>query len=107
MRRQRRRSADRTSGIPVPGAQLIFVALPILAIACYGVIRGRTLPLAIASNFSFLYAAFLVFSWYRIERPPSLQASLAPIAIPSGPTLYTLSILVGCSLLSFLVSHLL
>ena len=70
IRRQRRRSADRTSGIPVPGAQLIFVALPILAIACYGVIRGRTLPLAIASNFSFLYAAFLGFSWYRIEGPP-------------------------------------
>ena len=31
-----------------------------------------------------VYAVFLGFSWYRIERPPSLVASSAPIAIPSG-----------------------
>jgi len=93
--------------IAVPASQLLFIALPIFALACYGSARNRTLPLAIASNLSFVYASFLAFSWYRIERLPLLQASLAPIAIPSGATLFTLSVLLGCSLLSFLVSHLL
>ena len=93
--------------IAVPASQLVFIALPIFALACYGSARNRTLPLAIASNLSFVYASFLAFSWFRIERLPLLQASLAPIAIPSGATLFTLSVLLGCSLLSFVVSHLL
>ncbi len=91
----------------VPGSQLIFIALPIFVAACYGFIRGRALPLALASNLSFAYAAFLLVSWNMVEKTASLQASLAVIVIPSGASFYTLSILLGCSVLSFVVSHLL
>jgi hypothetical protein len=90
----------------VPWSQFIVVTLPIFVIAGYGYVRRRMLPLAVASNLSLLYALFLGFSWYRIERPPSLLASLAPIAIPSGSTLSMLSVLLGASLVSFVVSHL-
>lgn len=92
--------------VAIPNAQFILIAMPIFMVACYGIIRNQTLPLAIASNLSFLYAAFLALSWYRIERLPSLLASLAPNAMPSGPTLYTLSVLLGASLVSSVVSHL-
>src|SRR5437588_481729 len=60
--------------IRIPASQLILIALPIFVVACYGFIRNRKLPLAIASNLSFTYASFLVFSWYRVELLPSVQA---------------------------------
>jgi hypothetical protein len=91
----------------MPGAQLVLIALAIFATAVFALIRERRLALAIASNLSLLYAAFLAFSWYRIVRLPFLQVSSAPVAIPIGPTLCTLSIVLGCALLSFFVSHLL
>jgi hypothetical protein len=92
--------------IPLPCAQLVVITLPIILMADYGYLRERPLLLAIASNLSLVYAVFLGFSWYRIERPPSLLASSAPIAIPSGSTLSTLSVLLAASLVSFVVSHL-
>jgi hypothetical protein len=90
----------------VPGAQLILFALPILLTACYGCWCGRALALALASNLSFAYVAFLLVSWNVIQNV-SRQTSVALVAIPSGPPLYTLSVLLGCSLPSLLVSHLL
>jgi hypothetical protein len=92
--------------IGAPWSQFVVVTLPIFLMAGYGYVRRRMLPLAVASNLSLLYAVFLGFSWYRIERPPSLLASLAPIAIPSGSTLSMLSVLLGASLVSVVVSHL-
>jgi hypothetical protein len=92
--------------IAVPCAQLVVIALPIIVMAGYGYLRERPLLLAIAGNLSLVYAVFLGFSWYRIERPPSLLASAAPIAIPSGPTLSTWSVLLAASLVSCVVSHL-
>src|SRR5262245_2629126 len=89
----------------LPASQLVFVALPVLVIACYGVLRKRTLALAFASNLSFIYAGFLVFSWIVSVRG-TMQASLSLVFIPSGPGLYTLLVLLGCSLLSSVVSHL-
>jgi hypothetical protein len=92
--------------IPVPCAQLVVIGLPIIVMAGYGYLRERPLLLAIASNLGLVYEVFLGFSWYWIERPPSLLASSAPIAIPSGSTLSTLSVLLAASLVSFVVSHL-
>jgi hypothetical protein len=92
----------------IPGSQLFFIALPIFVTASSGFIRKQALLLAIASNFTFVYASFLLISWNLIEKSASLQASSsALISIPSGAGLYTLTILLGTSSLSFLISHLL
>jgi len=92
--------------ISMPGFQLFGLALPIFLLACYGLFARRRLPLALASNLSFMYAAFLLLSW----QPPgtvSTQASLGFIAVPTGAGLYVLSGILGTCLLSFAVSHLL
>src|SRR6266576_1233195 len=90
----------------VPASQLIFIALPIFLMACYGLARKRALALAIASNLSFMYAGFVFVSWNVIEKS-SLQASLSLMVIPSDAGRYTLAILFSSSLVSFVVSHLL
>src|SRR6059058_5096249 len=51
----------------VPAPQFLLVALPILLMACYGLVRKRALALAVASNLSFIYAAFVLVSWTSIE----------------------------------------
>jgi hypothetical protein len=90
----------------VPGAQLFLIALPILAMAVLGLMYKQKLALALASNLSFVYATFLVVSWNVLEQY-SLQASLSLVVIPSGPGLYTMLILLGTSLISFAISHIL
>jgi len=90
----------------IPGPEFFLVALPIFLIACYGVVRKQTLPLAVSSNLSFCYAIFLVLSWNQIEKSASIQASLSVIAIPMGTSLYTPLIVLVSSFLSFFVSHL-
>jgi|SRR5882757_2149017 len=89
----------------LPASQLVFIAAPILALACYGFRRKQTLSLALASNLSFVYAGFLLYSWGASQRV-TMQVSLSPILVPSGPGLYTLLVILACSLLSFVVSHL-
>jgi hypothetical protein len=90
----------------IPGGQLLLVALPIFLIACYGYMRRRALALALACNLSLAYVAFLAAASNVIEKGASLQASVVFVAIPSGPSLYTLSLVLGCSLLSVVASHL-
>jgi hypothetical protein len=93
--------------LTTPGAQFFFVALPIFLLTCYGMIRKRTFPLALGSNLSFAYAWLLLIWWNQIEKSASIQASLTFISVPSGAGLYTIGILLGTCLLSFLISHLL
>ncbi len=92
--------------ISIPGFQLFGLALPIFLLACYGLVAGSRLPLALASNLSFAYAALLLFSW-QTPGPPTTQASLGSIAVPSGAGFYVLTGILGTSLLSFAISHLL
>lgn len=92
--------------IDIPGFQLFGLALPILLLACYGLFARRRLALAIASNLSLAYAAFLLLSW-QSPAAPSAHASLGSIAVPSGAGLYVLTGILGSSLLSFVISHLL
>ena len=92
------------SYIEVPGFQLFGIALPVLGIACYGAACRHRLMLAIASSLSFVYAGLLVYAWVMTQ-PNTIQASLAPVAIPSGPDFYLLASLIGSSLLSFCISH--
>jgi len=92
--------------VSLQGFQLFGIALPIFLLAVYGLAARRRLPLAVASNLSFAYAALLLLSWQG-PGPPTTQASLGFIAVPTGAGLYVLTGILGTSLLSFAISHLL
>jgi hypothetical protein len=92
--------------------QLLFVGLPLAIIAGGGVVFRRRLLLAAASNLSFVYAAFLLCSWYVSEhswRQTSL--TMASLVTTSSMTtgvssdLCVAAILLVASLLSLVVSH--
>jgi len=88
----------------VPFSQLLVIALPLLALAIYGLLSRRELALAIASNLSLVYTAFLILagmSW----RPHSLAASAAGIAAPVSSAGYIPFVLVAVSLLSAAIAH--
>jgi hypothetical protein len=84
--------------------QLIGVALPVLSLALVGYLARRQLLLAISSNLSFVYAAFIAYSW-RGSMPAPRAASLGIMAVPSRPDFYLFVVLLGASLLSFVISH--
>src|SRR5262249_17409771 len=88
----------------VPFAQLLVIALPLLALAIYGVLSRREPALAVASNFSLVYAAFLILAGVS-SRPHSPSASVAGIAVPASPGGYIPLVLVSVSLLSAAISH--
>jgi hypothetical protein len=88
----------------VPFSQLVVIALPLLAVAMFGMLSGRDLPLAVASNLSLVYTAFLILAGMS-SRPHSLTASVAGIAVPVSPGGYIPLVLVGVSLLSAAVAH--
>jgi hypothetical protein len=92
--------------VAVQGFQLFGVALPIFALACFGLFAKSRLPLALATHLSFACAALLVLFW-QSPGPPTAQASLVGIAVPSGAGLYVLGSILGTCLLSFAISHLL
>jgi hypothetical protein len=92
--------------VTVQGFELFGIALPIFLLAVYGLAARRRLPLALASNLSFAYAALLLLSWQGPGQHTT-QASLGFIAVPTGAGLYVLSGILGTSLLSFAISHLL
>lgn len=92
--------------VGIQNFQLVGIALPIFLLACYGLAARRRLPLAVASNLSFAYAALLLFSW-QTPGPPATQASLSSIAVPSGAGFYVFAGILGTSLVSFAISHLL
>jgi len=92
--------------VDLDGFQLFGIALPIFALACFGLIARTRLPIAISTHLGVGYAAFLILSW-QTPGPPAAQASLVGIAVPSGAGLYVLAGIVGACLLSFTISHLL
>ncbi len=97
--------------IEIDSFQLLFIALPLFLAAALGAALKRPLVLAIASNLSFVYASFLVYCWYMFggaSQQASLAVAGAPVVaftIPSSPYLYMMVVLVGSSLLSFVISH--
>jgi len=91
--------------LAIDGFQLFGIALPIFALACLGLVARSRLPLAVATQLSAGYAMFLVLSW-RVGVSATAQASLGPIAVPTGAGFYVLATIVGACLLSFVVSHL-
>jgi hypothetical protein len=95
-----------TGVVSIPGFQLFGIALPIFGLACLGLAAKSKLSLALASHGSLAYAAFLLLSW-QTPGAPTAQASLVPIAVPSGPGFFVLAGILGTCLVSFAVSHLL
>ena len=84
--------------------QFSCVAAPLAALAAVGVIFKRSLLLALSSNLSFVYIAFLATVWGDFKGPP--QASLlGAFPVSLEPNMFVLSLLIGLSLVSFSVSH--
>jgi len=90
--------------VPISGFQLFGIALPVFALACFGLFAKSRLPLALATHLSAAYAGFLVISWQ--PGVPTTQASLVPIAVPPGVGLYVLASILAACFLSFALSHL-
>jgi hypothetical protein len=90
--------------VDLQGAQFVLIALPLILLCGLGVLLKSKLPLALASNLSFVYAAFLVVAW-NLGRSSPMQASLVEMSMPTGPGAYLISTLIISTLLSLAVSH--
>ena len=91
--------------IAFDGFQLFGLALPIFLLACLGLVAKWRLPFTVATHLSPVYAGFLLFCW-QVGVPTTKQASLGPIAVPSGAGLYVIATILGTCLLSVVVTHL-
>ena len=94
--------------VPIDGFQFFGLALPtfVFTLACIGLAAKSRLPFTVATHLSVVYAGFLVLSW-QLGEPTVRQASLVPVAVPSGPGLYVMATILGTCLLSFVITHLL
>jgi len=90
--------------LDLPYAQLWIIAVPLFAVATYGLVSGRQIALAIASNLSFIYTAFLICSEFSFNAHP-MAASLTEVAVPVGQGNYLPLVLAGVGLMSFSASH--
>ena len=94
-----------TQLVDIPYSQFVLISLPLFALATYGLVAKRQFPLALASNLSFVYAAFLLYCSGAISPSHALTASLTGMSVESGSKVYLPVVLAGASLMSFLVSH--
>jgi hypothetical protein len=92
--------------VPIDGFQLFGVALPLFLLACLGLALKARPAFTISTHLSAGYAGFLVLAW-QAGAPTAAQASLGPIAVPTGAGLYVMATILGACLLSFAVTHLL
>src|SRR4051794_37989354 len=94
--------------VPIDGFQYFGLALPtfVFVLACFGLATKFRLPFTVATHLSVAYSGFLVLSW-QAGVPRVTQASLVPIAVPSGVGFYVIATIVGTCLLSFAITHLL
>jgi hypothetical protein len=91
----------------IPFGQLM-IAAPLAALAAAGLLWRRNLVAAAASNLSFVYAVFLVYSWqFWNGAAQARAASLTLVQVPAGYDLWLFAVLLLASFLSFAVSHLL
>jgi hypothetical protein len=94
--------------VPVAYFQLAFIGAPLAALALAGVALRRRLLLALASNLSFAYSAFLLCAWYACEQAwhqGSGQVASLMLVLPSSADFGLLGPLLGATLLSLVVSH--
>ena len=94
--------------VPVDGFQYFGIALPtfVFVLACFGLAAKSRPCFTVATHLSAAYAGFLILSW-QAGVPTVTQASLVPVAVPSGVGLYVIATILGTCLLSFAITHLL
>jgi hypothetical protein len=85
-------------------SQLFLIALPIFAIAAYGLANRRPFALALASHLSFIYVGYLVCGLLGSPTYP-LTASLTSFAVANSPNIYLPLFLTGACMISFFISH--
>src|SRR5947209_2505059 len=85
--------------VPIDGFQFF-------VLACCGLATKSRRPFTVATHLSAAYACFLVISW-QVGVPVTKQASIAPIAVPSGIEFYVTATIFGSCLMSFAITHLL
>jgi hypothetical protein len=84
----------------MPFAQWLLIAGPIAALAVAGLVT------AVASNLSFVYAAFLAYSWFNWHSVGHLRsASLAWIQVPTTTNAALFAVLFAAAFVSFAASH--
>jgi hypothetical protein len=93
-----------SSRIDVAYFQLVGIGMPLLLLACYGLLFKRPLALAAASSLSFIYVMFLLCAAYVCDEAWR-QTPFDIARIPSGPGVAVVGLLLGASLLSLIVSH--
>jgi hypothetical protein len=90
----------------LPFAQALLIAGPIAAIGMVGLSLKNELCLAISSNLSFCFAAFIALNWHSWTTATHVKAaSLAFVQVSSGSTLLMIGVLAITSFLSFAASH--
>jgi len=84
-------------------AQSTWIAAPIAALVCLGLVLKIRLPLAIASNGSFIYSILLLYGSYTATHSvTSLDFELSDLW---GPSTILAAAIVVASLMSSIVSH--
>jgi hypothetical protein len=90
--------------LDMPYSQFSLIALPLFAVATYGLLTKRLFPLALASHLSFIYAGFLIYCLVD-SQPHQLAASITSFAVRNSPNIYLPLFLAGACIISFLISH--
>jgi hypothetical protein len=89
----------------IPFAQLALTA-PLALMATAALVRRGRFLTALASTLGFVYAAFLGYAWAIWNFPlQASQASLMPIAIPTGNDLCLFLTLGSAALVSFIATQ--
>lgn len=90
--------------LDLPYAQFFLIALPLFAIATYGLRSKRSFPLALASHLSFVYAGFLIYCLVS-HQTYKLTASITSFVATNSPNIYLPLFLIGSCMISFGISH--
>ena len=85
--------------------QLALIGMPLLLMISGGFYFRSALPLAVASNVTFVYASFLFYAWHA--RDSVRVTSITGVANVAAPDLYLGLALLACALMSSVVSHIL
>jgi hypothetical protein len=90
----------------IPFAQTALIVGPTVIVGLVGLWLRQNLCLALSSNLSFCFAAFLGYNWQSWSGAARVQsASLGFVHVPNDGTLWLFVVLAVTSSLSFVASH--
>jgi hypothetical protein len=82
----------------------IWVAIPVLALLCIGLLLKVRLPLALASNLSLIYSTFLLYGSFNAINPTATLHHLRLSALWGPSSMLVVVLLLAC-FISSMVSH--